>query len=166
VARTGVAGPIYVHTFESGSLFRTQGSGPGLPPYTLYLWNVADHTLFFADQPERVVGMIPTAPFVDGIAVDETPTAILVAPRTDASSATEASESVWALALSDWGSGEDPDGLTYQGSLVPAAEVEARFGVSAAPESPLQDVAAGNLIVVGLSGAGIAGQEGLRVVLG
>jgi hypothetical protein len=166
VAGTGATGTIYVQTFESGSLFRTQGSGPDLPPYTLYLWNVVDRTLFIADRPERVVGIVPTDSFVDNIAVNETPTAILVAPRTDTSGAAEASESVWVLALSDWGNGEDPGELTYQGSLVPAAEVEARFGVSAAPELPLQDVAAGYLIIVGLSGIGIADREGLRVVLG
>jgi len=166
VARTGGTGPVYVQTFESGSLFRTQGSGTDLPPYTLYLWNVADRTLFIADQPERVVGIVPTDPFVDDIAVNEMPTAILVAPVVSDSGAAAESESVWVLALSFWGSGEDPGELTYQGSLAPASEVEARFGVSAAPELPLQNVAAGYVIIVGLSGTGIADHEGLRVVLG
>jgi len=155
-----------VHTFSSGNLFKTQGSGPGLPPYTLYLRDAGDRTLFFAERPEAAIGVVPTNRFVDELATGDQLTAVLVAPPADISGVVEETESVWVIALSDWGVGEDPGELTYQGSLVPPAEAEERFGVTSAPEPTWQNTGAGYFFIFGVPETGVVESEALRLMLG
>jgi hypothetical protein len=155
-----------VQTFSASNLFKTQGSGPDLPPYTLYLQDVADHTLFFAERPKAAVGVVPTNRFIDELAAVNQLTAVLLAPPADVSGETEETESIWVLALSYWGVGEDPGELTYQGSLVPAAEVEQRFGVKLAPEPTWQNTGAGYFFIFGAPESSVVDSEALRLTLG
>ncbi len=162
----GELGPVLVQTFNSANLFRTQGSGgPDMAPYTLYIRDVADRTLFFAERPEAAIGVVPTDRFIDALAAGAELTGALVAPPADTTDAKEA-EAVWVLALSYWGIGEDPGELTYQGSLVPAADAEERFGVKVAPEPTWQDTGSGYFFIFGLAGTGLPDSEGLRLRIG
>jgi hypothetical protein len=138
-----------------------------MAPYTLYVQDVADRTLFFAERPEAAIGVLPTNRFIDALAAGAELTAALVAPAADINGVVaEETESVWVLALSDWGVGEDPGELTYQGSLVPAADAEERFGVKVAPEPTWQNTSAGYLFIFGVPETGVADSEVLRLMLG
>ena len=161
------SGAILVQIFSSANLFRTQGSGdPDMAPYTLYIQDVADRTLFFAERPEAAMGVVPTNRFIDALAAGAELTAALVAPPADINGVAEETESVWVLALSDWGVGEDPGELTYQGSLVPAADAETRFGVKVAPEPTWQNTGAGYFFIFGVPETSMADSEDLRLMLG
>jgi hypothetical protein len=160
------SGAILVQTFGSTNLFRTQGSGPDLDPYTLYVRDVADRTLFFAERSEAAIGFVPTNRFIDALAAGAELTAALVAPPADINGVAEETESVWVLALSYWGVGEDPGELTYAGSLVPAADAEERFGVKVAPEPTWQNTGAGYFFIFGVPETSVADSEALRLMLG
>jgi hypothetical protein len=160
-------GAIFAQTFASANLFRTQGSGPDIAPYTLYIRDVADRTLFFAGCPEAAVGVVPTNRFIDALAAGAELTAALVAPLADINGvAAEETESVWVLDLSYWGIGEDPGELTYQGNLVPAANAEERFGVKVAPEPTWQNTGAGYFFIFGVPETIVADSAALRFKLG
>ena len=160
------SGAILVQTFGSANLFRTQGSGPDLDPYTLYVRDVADRTLFFAERSEAAIGFVPTNRFIHALAAGAELTAALVAPPADINGVAEETESVWVLALSYWGVGEDPGELTYAGSLVPAADAEERFGVKVAPEPTWQNTGAGYFFIFGVPETSVADSEALRLMLG
>src|SRR5215213_7397183 len=75
------SGAILVQTFGSANLFRTQGSGgPDMAPYTLYIQDVADRTLFFSERSEAAIGFVPTNQFIDALAAGAELAAALVAP--------------------------------------------------------------------------------------
>ena len=78
----------------------------------------------------------------------------------------EETESVWVLDLTYWGIGEDPGELTYQGSLVPADEAEAQFGVKVAPEPTWQNTGAGYFFIFGVPETSVADSQALRLMLG
>ena len=161
------AGPVFVHGFGSGSLFRTQGSSPDLPPYTLYLWDAADRTVFFAGWPERAAGVVPTERFLRalGAAVaSDPPAAALVARPADDAGVVGGEEAVWVLTLRFAGAGSDTE-VTYQGDLLAAAEAEARFGVRPAPEPTVQNLGAGYVFVAGVPGVDAGEADGLRLTL-
>jgi hypothetical protein len=160
-------GAIFVQTFTSANLFRTQGSGgPDMAPYTLYIQDVADRTLFFAGRPEVAMGVVPTNRFIDALAAGAELTAALVAPLANTNGVVaEETESVWVLTLSYWGVGEDPGELTYQGSLVPANDAEAQFGVKVAPEPTWQDTGSGYFFIFGVPETSVADSEALRLIL-
>ena len=159
-------GAIFAQTFASANLFRTQGSGPDLAPYTLYIRDVADRTLFVAERPEAAIGVVPTNRFIDALAAGAELTAALVAPPADSNGVVaEEAESIWVLALSYWGVGEDPGELTYQGSLVPADDAEERFGVKVAPEPTWQNTGAGYFFIFGVPETSMADSETLRFML-
>jgi len=159
-------GAIFAQPFASANLFRTQGSGPDLAPYTLYIRDVADRTLFVAERPEAAIGVVPTNRFIDALAAGAELTAALVAPPADSNGVVaEEAESIWVLALSYWGVGEDPGELTYQGSLVPADDAEERFGVKVAPEPTWQNTGTGYFFIFGVPETSMADSEALRFML-
>lgn len=164
----GVAtGPTFIQTFGSANLFRTQGSGSDLAPYTLYVQDVADRTLFVAERPEAALGVVPTNRFIDALPAGAELIAALVAPLADINGVVaEETESVWVLDLTYWGIGEDPGELTYQGSLVPADEAEAQFGVKVAPEPTWQNTGAGYFFIFGVPETSVDDSQALRLVLG
>jgi hypothetical protein len=160
-------GAIFAQTFASANLFRTEGSGPDMAPYTLYIRDVADRTLFFAERPEAAIGVLTTNRFIDALAAGAELTAALVAPLADINGVVaEETESVWVLDLSYWGIGEDPGELTYQGSLVPAANAEERFGVKVASEPTWQNTGAGYFFIFGVPETSVADSAALRFKLG
>jgi hypothetical protein len=138
-----------------------------MAPYTLYIRDVADRTLFFAERPEVAIGVVPTNRYIDALAAGAEFTAALVAPAADINGVVaEETELVWVLALSDWAVGEDPGELTYQGSLIPAANAEERLGVKVAPEPTWRNTGAGYFFIFGVPETSVADSEVLRLMLG
>lgn len=73
---------LFVQSFNAGSFIpNAQESGT----YMLTLKDAGGQTVYFSDRPERIVGTMPTAKFVDGRAFDpsDPPNAAIVA-QTDA----------------------------------------------------------------------------------
>lgn len=151
VTGTGI---VFVQTFGSGSLFPTQGSGPNLPPYTLYVWEAGEHTIFVTGEPERIAGLIPSDRFFDEVMDADTPafTAVLVASTAGDAASTDDDAGVWMLKVAFAGVGSDPGSLTYQGDLVSAAEAEAQLGLTPSPApNGAENLPAGTLFVTGVT---------------
>jgi hypothetical protein len=144
------AGIVFIQGFGSGSLFRTQGSGPDLPPYTLYLWEANDPIAFVSATGEGSVGVLGVDRFLAALAAGDNPArAVFVAQPADEPDGGDAGEFVRVLDLVLAERGSDPGSMTYQGDIVPAAE-----GGDATPASEpvdVQNVERGYLFVTGVS---------------
>ncbi len=97
-AETTGANALLVQSFNSGTLFPTQGDAGG-PPYTLYLWEVADRGTFFVDPANHTSGIVATEPVLAAImSVNEQPRAVLVA-MVKQNDNEEPHQEIWALKL-------------------------------------------------------------------
>jgi hypothetical protein len=157
---------LLVQSFNSGTLFPTQGDAGG-PPYTLYLWEVADRGTFFVDSANHVAGVMPTEPVLSAImSVNEPPRAVLVAmvaPNDDA----EPRQEVWALKLALAQDGSDPGSITYQGDLLTGEEVSAWLGIAEVSEAEgAQNLGPGFFILPAPAGFDVTSAGGLQLHLG
>jgi hypothetical protein len=143
---TSGAGPTLLQGFSHGTLFRTQGSGPNLPPYTLILWGAVGGVASI-DQPRGDVALLPAGRVVNALgAADPAPTVILTASSSAEGDPTGAGQLAWALTLTYAGLGSDPDAVTYQGALLDAGEATQRFGLTASEPPSSINIGPGYLI--------------------
>jgi hypothetical protein len=150
-ASEGRAGLLQAQAFGRGNIFPTQGDSPGMPPYTVILWDAADRGVVVANAV-RGGGIVPTESLLAALGdVVEAPYAALVAQPAAGSDGAASAENVWLFRLVSGDLGSDPGAVTYQGDVVAPDDAEAMFGVSAraAPEGP-QDIGGGYLLVTGL----------------
>jgi hypothetical protein len=128
-AEASNANALLVQSFNSGTLFPTQGDAGG-PPYTLYLWEVAERGTFFVDPANHVAGVIATEPVLAAImSVNEEPRAVLAA-MVKQDDNEEPHQEVWALKLALAQDGSDPGSLTYQGDLLSNEDANAWLGLA------------------------------------
>ena len=157
---------LLVQSFSQASLFPTQGD-VGVAPYTIILWDAADRGLFFADWATGTAGIVPTESVLTAIGGDASPVrAVLVATPADESDASGLGQQAWALSLVGGSLGSDPGAVTYQGEPLTGEDAMALLGNAPAdlPDGP-QDLGAGFLILVGLSGFDPGDDGGLRVTM-
>jgi hypothetical protein len=168
---TPSAGAVSAHalllqSFNSGTLFPTQGDAGG-PPYTLYLWEVADRGTFYVDPANHAAGVIATEPVLAAImSVNEPPRAVLVAmivPNDDA----QPHQEVWALQLALAQDGSDPGSLTYQGDLLSSEEARNWLGFAeVSKEEGAQNLGPGFFILPAPAGFDVSSAGGLQLSLG
>ncbi|HET7092262.1 MAG TPA: hypothetical protein VFI22_02260 [Thermomicrobiales bacterium] len=133
-ARTG---SVLAQGFVHGTLFRTQGSGPNLLPYTIIVWGAIGGFAFF-DRGSGAAGILPADRVVDALgAANPAPDIVLIASPAKAGDPSGAGEQAWALTLGYAGLGQDPDAVTYQGALLDPADAMARFGLAPSPPPSL-----------------------------
>jgi hypothetical protein len=122
---------LFVQVFDAGELAPKAGE---VGVYTLTFSGGTGTTLYFSDRPDRLVGTLPTAAFLDrlGFSPEDPPNAALVAAGPDG-------EAVYVVELLDPILDEGADTLTYDVVLLGEADVELRFrsGVQAAPTEAL-----------------------------
>jgi len=160
------AGTLLVQSFNSGTLFPTQGDAGG-PPYTLYLWEVADRGTFFVDPTNHVAGVVATEPVLAAImSVNAQPRAVLVAmvaPDDDA----EPHQEVWALQLANSEDGSDPGSLTYQGDVLSSEDANSWLGIAELSRAEgAQNLGPGFFILPAPAGFDVTSAGGLQLHLG
>lgn len=144
------SGSLLVQSFGRGSLFPTQGDVGGLP-YTAILWDAAGRGFFLHDAAGGSAGIVATEAVLSALAAaDEPPPAALATLPADGS---DDAAAIWALRLVSGSLGSDPGAVTYQGEPLMDEDAASWFGDSPRdlPTAP-QDLAAGYLVIVGLTG--------------
>lgn len=123
------ASALVIQSFNSGTLFPTQGDAGG-PPYTLYLWEATDRGTFVIDLANHLAGAVPAEAMLAAImSVNEQPRAVLAAMvKQDENE--EPHQEVWALKLALAEDGSDPGSLTFQGDLLSNEEADSWLGLS------------------------------------
>ena len=160
------ANALLVQSFNSGTLFPTQGDAGG-PPYTLYLWEVADRGTFFVDPANHTAGVVATEPVLAAImSVNEQPRAALVA-MVKQDDSEDSHQEVWALKLANAGDGSDPGSLTYQGDLLSSEEANSWLGdVEMSKAEGAVNLGPGFFILPAPAGFDVASAGGLQLHLG
>ena len=98
---------LFVQTFQSSTLSPKQGEEGR---YLLTLQQGGGQTLYFSDRPERIVGMLPTSQFLDGLGFTPAnpPNAALVAETE------EGGEEIVVVELFDPQYDAEAQSLTYE----------------------------------------------------
>jgi hypothetical protein len=160
------SGSILAQGFAHGTLFRTQGSGgPDMLPYTLILWS-AIGGFALLEPANGSAGVLPTDRVVTALgAAKPGPSVALIASPTEAGDPRGAGEQAWALTLGYGSLGQDPDAVTYQGTLLEPAEAQARFGLTPSEPPSLVKFGPGYLIVTDADALDLNSLGGLRLTL-